>query len=407
MQAESTAVVWRVEKAGADAAPALRTASPLPSFLPALVLVVLASLLAGCVTHGNEALVPVRASVPGAEHVTIHVATTRSPEEGAPRYFGTGRSEDIHYARYVVSVPPNHEPPKIEWPKGRPDPRTSFVVLSETRLSEKEFFHSIDAYSASDEWTGRPDAGIFVHGYNNTQAEALFRVAQLAADATTGGVPILFSWPSQGNVPGYIADRDSAAFSRDALAKFLTEVSRRRGLDEITVIGHSMGAWLTAEALRTLRLSGKERVFGGLDRVVLASADIDVDVFTKQMEVVGPLTPPLTVLTSPKDRALAISGRVAGGNPRIGEVNVEDPEVQRLADRLGIVIVDISSLKSADSMGHDQFITLASYSRSMGRPGDQPLAGDFGRAGAFVLNTVGTTVSSPFVWAANAVSPGM
>nr|WP_255599908.1 alpha/beta fold hydrolase [Afifella sp. IM 167] len=398
---------WQAGTAASCATVAERRARRVPSFLPAFLLLVLTGLLAGCVTHGNEALVPVAATVPGAERVTIHVATTRSPVEGEPHYFGAGRSDELRYARYVISVPPGHKPPDIEWPQGRPDPRKNFVVVSATQLSEKEFFRSLDDYSKSGDWVGRPDAGIFVHGYNNTQAEALFRVAQLAADATTGGVPILFSWPSQGSAPGYLADRDSAAFSRDALAKFLTQVSQRRGLDEVTVIGHSMGAWLTAEALRTLRLAGKERVFGGLDKVVLASADIDVDVFTKQMEVIGPLRPPLTVLTSPNDRALRISGRIAGNHTRVGEVRVDDPEVQALARRLGIVIIDISSLKSADSMGHDQFITLAGYARSMGDPGGEPLAGDFGRAGAFVLNTVGTTVSTPFVWAANAVSPGM
>lgn len=46
-----------------------------------------------------------------------------------------------------------------------------------------------------------------------------------------------------------------------------------------------MGAWLTVEALRQLRLARNDAAINRLN-VILAAPDIDVDVFRSQMEVI-------------------------------------------------------------------------------------------------------------------------
>ena len=51
----------------------------------------------------------------------------------------------------------------------------------------------------------------------------------------------------------------------------------------IDIIAHSMGTWLTMETLRQLAIAGDRDLGGKLGYVVLASPDIDVDVFKKQM----------------------------------------------------------------------------------------------------------------------------
>jgi len=78
-------------------------------------------------------------------------------------------------------------------------------------------------------------------------------MAQMVADANIDGVPIVFAWPSEGRETGYVADKDAAAFSRDQLAALLTTLARKPGFGRVDVLGHSMGGWLTMEALRQLR----------------------------------------------------------------------------------------------------------------------------------------------------------
>jgi esterase/lipase superfamily enzyme len=154
-----------------------------------------------------------------------------------------------------------------------------------------------------------------------------------------------------------------------------------------------MGGWLTVEALRQLRVANNDAVLRRLN-VVLAAPDIDVDVFCAQMEVVGPLSPPLTVLVSRDDLALSFSSRLADHRKRVGALNVDDPRVQEVALKTKIEIIDISGLKALDPFRHDRYASFAVlYPRLTGASGDGQ---DLRRAGAFVLDNVGATLAAPF-----------
>ena len=61
----------------------------------------------------------------------------------------------------------------------------------------------------------------------------------------------------------------------------------KTGAKRIDIIAHSMGNWVTMEALRQLAITGDRDLGGKLGDVVLASPDIDVDVFKKQMRRYG------------------------------------------------------------------------------------------------------------------------
>ena len=60
-----------------------------------------------------------------------------------------------------------------------------------------------------------------MHGFNNRFEDAVYRFAQILHDlgADADVAPILFTWPSAGNVFAYEYDRDSANYSRDDLEK--------------------------------------------------------------------------------------------------------------------------------------------------------------------------------------------
>lgn len=129
---------------------------------------------------------------------------------------------------------------------------------------------------------------------------------------------------------------------------------------EIMVVAHSMGGFLTAEALRELRVQHRDRVIARLGRVVLAAPDIDVDDFRAQVQTIGPLKPPLTVLVSKDDAALRVSNLVGGSRARAGALDINNPLVQEAALKAKVRIIDISQLQSTDGrMKHDRFVNLA------------------------------------------------
>ena len=321
--------------------------------------VVLAVTLSGCATRpGPEVLVPVTTTTPGIKTQPIYVATTRKRVSPSENVFTAERADTLNFAKFIVAIPPNHRLGNIEWPEGTPDSRVSFATTGQAVLSAAEFRDAVAPPPRSSR--GKRNVLIFVHGYNNNFQESLYRLAQINADAQIGGVPILFAWPSQGEVTGYAADKDAAAYSRDHLIELLTMVTSSPQVGEIMVVAHSMGGMLTAEALRELRIQRRDGVIARLSRVVLAAPDIDVDVFRSQVQTIGPLKPALLVLVSKDDTALKLSNVIGGSRARAGALDVENPLVQEAALKAKVQVVDISQLQSQDgSLHHDRFVSLA------------------------------------------------
>ncbi len=363
-----------------------------------LAALLLAVMLAGCATRpGPELLNPTHMSLSGTRTVTVYVATTRVREEADRDAFTGNRAGALSYAEFKISVPPGHRSGNIEWSTSIPDPRTSFATVSHDALDRPAFEQKL----ASRDGRHRK-VGVFIHGFNTNFPEALFRLAQIATDADADGALVLFAWPSEGRVTGYLADKDAATYSRDQLVDLLTMLARNRSIADITVVGHSMGGWLTVEALRQLRLTGNNAVIDRL-RVILAAPDIDIDVFRAQTAVIGPLSPPMMVLVSRDDVALAVSGDIAGKRQRLGALDVNDPRVQQAALDAKVQIVDISDLQPSDGFKHDRYVGLAALYPQL-TAAEANGGRDLRHAGAFIFNAVGATLSSPFSLAGSALA---
>ena len=101
-----------------------------------------------------------------------------------------------------------------------------------------------------------------------------------------------------------------------------------------------MGNWLAMETLRQLAIGGNRDLSGKLGYVVLASPDIDVDIFKKQMARYGKPDKPFVVLLSADDKALRFSSLIAGKEARVGD----DANADELA-ALGVTVVDLSATR--------------------------------------------------------------
>lgn len=315
--------------------------------------------LAGCVTP-TGVLTPTSATAPGATRLDILVATTRerSPDPGVAF---SGERGETSYSGFSVSIPPDdhREVGQVQWPQSLPsDPSREFATLR---------VETLESWKQADSWL-RAHSGrsrrvlVFIHGFNMRFESALFSFAQIFHDSGADAAPVLFSWPSRGNVFNYVYDRESATISRDALEKLFTRLVRDPNVDEVTVLAHSMGAWLTMESLRQMAIRDKH-LPAKIDTVILASPDIDVDVFRAQLASFGPERPHIVVFLSREDRALRLSRSLGGNVARLGGV---DSSEKPWIEEKGVEVVDLSGASAADPLRHSKFARDSNVVRFLG-----------------------------------------
>jgi len=136
-------------------------------------------------------------------------------------------------------------------------------------------------------------------------------------DSKTTAVPVLFTWASRGKVAQYVYDTNSATAARDDLVRTIRLIFAGDA-DQVTILAHSMGNWVTVEALRQIKISGTMPPMERLGAVLLAAPDIDIDVFKSQMRSIGKPSKPFYIILSKDDKALRASNFIAGGQSRLG-----------------------------------------------------------------------------------------
>lgn len=314
-----------------------------------LMILVLTIALGACAARGVVSFVP-GAMAPGAALQPVFVASNRQEAgQGAEGLFQTRfggvRDPQVRFAQLVLSIPPVHQPGRIEWPGEQPpDPARHFVVTQETRFDRQSEF----VQAVTDQKGG--DVVVFVHGFNVNSAEATYRLAQIAHDFEAEGPVIAYSWPSAGSPRGYAYDRDSVIFSRDGLEQLLIALTGRG--QRVLLVAHSMGSQLVMEVLRQLSIAGQGDVLARLSGVALISPDIDEDVFRQQATRIAPFPQPFMLIVSSRDRALGLSAFLTGKPARLGSIDA--PEL--LAD-LPLQVVDLSDIREGDLSGHTTAFT--------------------------------------------------
>ena len=334
-----------------------------------LALLLPAFALAGCSTRPTaDVLVPAAHAPLFTPKARILVATTRDHSRGSdPDAFTSERARTLNYADVTVSIPTKHRAGDIEWPdQTPPDPSLHFITVGRASLDRQQFLAAVRANARA----GGPDHDevlIFVHGYNTLYQESVYRFAQIVHDTGFKGTAILFAWPSRGSTPLYVADRESSTYSRDYLERLMLDLSALAEIRQINLMAHSLGNWPVIEALRQARIGGHGTFNGKLGEVIMAAPDLDVGVFRTELDTIGRLPRPLTIMVSRDDNALALARTLAGGIDRVGSANLTDPRVLAAIKQYNLRVVDLTGVKSHDSTNHIKFAQSSVITEAIGR----------------------------------------
>jgi len=257
----------------------------------------------------------------------------------------TGQRGELVRGVCEVTVPDVHQRGELERPsllrfEFREETEKHLVLRSAVQL-DRDAFHEQLGETLSQSAGG--EVLVFIHGYNVDFESAVHRTAQIAVDLPFRGVPICYSWPSQGTLWGYTVDENNVAWSTPHLKEFLLELSRRSGARSVNVVAHSMGNRALTQAVSELSLQHLPGTPAPLDRVVLAAPDIDADLFRRQLaDRLLNVSRHVTLYASATDQALIASKQVHG-YPRAGDSG-EDLVVVPGIDTIDVTGVDLSLL---------------------------------------------------------------
>ncbi|UWU91650.1 alpha/beta hydrolase [Bradyrhizobium sp. CB1015] len=279
---------------------------------------------------------------------TLLVVTTRKPVNGgrAKPWFGPERAASMTVARAKLTAPD--------------ESRLSLasVGLEDWRLDRIEPVPADGGDLAAQ--AGAGDVLVYVHGFKQTFETAVLDAAHLSDGIKFRGRTMAFSWPSKGGLFDYAYDRDSAMWSRDNFERVLSALVSAPGGGRVHIVAHSMGTMLTLEGLRQLHGRYGDTVTSKIGAVVFAAPDIDMDVFSSAIQRIGPLAGKITVIASTNDRALALSGQLAGGMTRVGAAE------KAAISGLGVRVIDASQ-EGWGIINHDLFLSNAEVQRVIRR----------------------------------------
>jgi esterase/lipase superfamily enzyme len=284
------------------------------------------------------------------------VATTRKPVDGARAkpWFGTERSRLV-IARARL-VPPSESRFSL-----------AAIGLDDWRIEAVDTAPRVA--DLVEQAPGPRDVLLYVHGFNQTFETAALDAARISEGIRFRGDTMVFAWPSKAKLLDYGYDRESAMWSRDSLEQVFAALMASPAIGRIHIVAHSVGTMLTMEALRQIYARQGQAATERIGAVIFASPDIDMDGFASSVERIGALARRITVITATNDRALAVSGFLAGGMKRVGAAEKAQLE------RLGLRVIDASQ-QGWGIINHDLFLSNAQIRQVIRRAVDgRPIDG--------------------------------
>ncbi|KLN61871.1 hypothetical protein WH96_06240 [Kiloniella spongiae] len=273
------------------------------------------------------------------------------------------RKNSIELGYKNVLIPPSHKKTKIERRSVSsffyPD-ECFFQIINSGNLDYSEFKAAVR--------NSKGDAlFIYIHGYNNTFEDAIFRAAQLTTDLESKDLtltPVIFSWPSGSTTKGFDLPSDylrawtNKEWAKKDLADFLLLATENKKSKNVFILAHSLGAGLLGEALEQIRIQEpkKSKLF---NQIILVGADIDTQTFKN---VISPqfqtLSRKTTIYASNNDNPLKTSKSVHVGHPRLGDSS-DLEKLTSINNLRGIDAIEVNGVKF-NLFGHSYYAEMES-----------------------------------------------
>jgi len=264
-------------------------------------------------------------------------ATSRERDTSVETIAFTGeRAERLSFGAASIRIPEEHKVGEITLPSVW---RIWGFTLSEEKPDEQKHFTvralkvlTADEWSAAINTKNPKSALIFVHGYNTTFEDALYRNAQIVWDLRYDGLSVLYSWASKGETLQYVYDTNSALLGRDGFIEVLRILKEKHGIESVNVIAHSMGNQVVLDALSSYARTTNPATIGEL---ILAAPDVDRQMFTHYIPEVQKIVKGITLYASSADKAMAASRQLAG-KLRAGDIGDEGPIILKNMETIDV-----------------------------------------------------------------------
>lgn len=223
--------------------------------------------------------------------------------------------------------------PRRPGPAGHLDEDVNGEIVDSARLTREEFSARLRALDSAGAAHGTGTI-VYVHGYAVSFARAISQGAEIQHRGRHPGPFVVFSWPAHGSVAAwpspsapltraYRDDSVSAAASVAAFRRAMSDVQRAIRARSLTVVGHSLGAQLAAEAFAAPGPHRAALDANPLAALVLYAPDVGVarlgDTLAPALATVAARR---VVYASDGDWLMHLSRLLNGGVPRAGRASV-------------------------------------------------------------------------------------
>lgn len=317
--------------------------------------------------------------------VRVWFATDRKPIKSnnlLERFSAYQSSDDMTYGVCNVFIPESHKPGSTgtawwrRWIRLQPD--DSLKLRGMQALPSDVFW--ADFSDKLQTWWNTSERNVFlyIHGFNVSFEEGAIGAAQIGYDLKIPGEMAFYSWPSQGNASGYIADEANITASVKHIAQFLHELSERSGAERIHIFVHSMGNRGFLSALE--RLVALDRPKLSLGQVFFCAPDEDARTFKDKVTAFPHQGENRTLLVSPQDNAVFASKEIRGGLDRVGfvpPVTIIDGIDTIEVGGFGLLELGHSYFAQAEPVIHDLREAIATCRKAAERGIPQPFKDHF------------------------------
>lgn len=311
-----------------------------------LAIGMIALILVGCTTAQLQTAGPLCTPVSDRVQVDLFFVTDRGITNRRPKLvFDSSRSDRLTYGVVKIDMPTVRE-------------RPFGTITSDFKLGEPKVYGSFQQFiNAVIQRASHRAVLLYTHGFNEDLRKSAFRLGHFYVDGCLQLVPILFSWPSSGNLLGHSYDLDSATFARTAYFDLLNGLLSSN-FSRVDLMAHSMGNWVMLEAMARLarerdvsiRLKSARRV----GTVILASPDVDVDVFRSLLPSALKVSNRVVLLTSQDDNLLLVSRMLALGSPRAGQATEDELTAHGIvaSPNFSVMRMDNHKVGGCPGLGH-------------------------------------------------------